>query len=165
MKIAIFSDLHDDWQNLKIFLNYCKLNQIEDLLFCGDLSKEETLEYLATNFIGRIYLVGGNADLFEDKKVKKYPNIIYQKDVLIFKFDELKIIAVHRPKELKEILEKNKEKFDFAFYGHTHQPVFKKNQQLIISNPGTLSGPPFQASFSILDSKKKILELKILSKI
>jgi len=163
MIIAIFSDSHDDGQNLKQLLNYCYQKKINTLLFCGDLANEETLEYLATNFSGQIFMVGGNADLFDIREVKKYSNIIYEEKVLRAKLGALKIIAVHKPKELEEILATTNEYFDFAFCGHTHRPDMKKKRQTIIANPGTLNGPVSQASFAVLDTETKKLELKILS--
>lgn len=163
MIIAIFSDCHDDGYNLKQFLNYCHQKKINNLLFCGDLTNEETLEYLTTNFGGQIFMVGGNADLFDERETKKYQNIIYGEKILHAKIGALKIIAVHKPKELEEILTTTNENFDFAFCGHTHRPDLKKYQQTIIANPGTLNGPVSQASFAVLDTETKKIELKILS--
>lgn len=163
MIIAIFSDSHDDWQNLKQFLDYCYQQKIKTILFCGDLANKETLEYLTTNFSGQIFMVGGNADFFDGRDIKKYSNIIYEEKVLRATMGALKIIAVHKPKELEEILATTNEYFDFAFCGHTHRPDMKKKRQTIIANPGTLNGPVSQASFAVLDTETKKLELKILS--
>ncbi len=165
MKIAIFSDLHDDWQNLKKFLDFCQQEKISTIISCGDLTNEETFEYLATNFSGQILMVGGNADLFDIDKIKKYSQITYEANILATEIAGLKILAIHKPKELTEILEKTPNQFDFAFFGHTHRPDFKKTGKTITANPGTLNGPLPQASFAVLDSNTKRLELKILSQI
>lgn len=163
MIIAIFSDSHDDWQNLKQFIDYCYQQKINTIIFCGDLANKETLEYLTANFSGQIFMVGGNADFFDGRDTKKYPNVTYEEKILRCKVDQQKIIAVHKPKELEEILATTNEYFDFAFCGHTHRPDMKKKRQTIIANPGTLYGPISQASFAVLDTKTKKLELKILS--
>ena len=59
MKVAIFSDLHDNIPNLNLFLNWVKKNQVSDLIFCGDLANVATLKYLAESFTGKIYIVDG----------------------------------------------------------------------------------------------------------
>lgn len=161
--IAIFSDCHDDYFNLKKFLNYCKQNEINKIIFCGDLSNEDTLNYLTKNFLGEIFIVGGNADLFEAKITKKYKNIHYSEKILFAEIEKSKIVVIHKPKELEDFLSKTKDHFDYAFCGHTHRPIIKKIRKTIMANPGTLNGPEPQASFAILNSKTKIIELKIIS--
>ncbi|MFZ4648609.1 MAG: metallophosphoesterase family protein [Patescibacteria group bacterium] len=163
MKIAIFSDLHDDGGNLKLFLDYCKHQKIKNLICCGDLANQESLENLATNFKGKIFMVGGNADLFDESETNIYPNIVFQPKILSFSLGALKIIAIHKPKELREELAKRSEKYDFAFHGHTHRPIISQNEKLITANPGSLNGPDYQASFAILDCATKKIELKILA--
>ena len=163
MKIAIFSDSHDDWQNLKQFLSYCDQQKINTILFCGDLANKETLEYLTANFSGQIFMVGGNADFFDGRDIKKYQNVTYEEKILRCEINQRKIIAVHKPTELMAALSASEEQFDFAFCGHTHRPDMKKKRQTIIANPGTLNGPVSQASFAVLDTETKKLELKILS--
>lgn len=163
MIIAIFSDSHDDWQNLKQLLSYCDQQKINTILFCGDLANKETLEYLTANFSGQIFMVGGNADLFDIREVKKYSNIIYEEKILRCEINQQKIIAVHKPTELMAALSASEEQFDFAFCGHTHRPDLKKKRQTIVANPGTLHGLISQASFAVLDTKTKKLELKILA--
>ena len=165
MKIAIFSDLHDDGGNLKKFLDFCRHQKIENLICCGDLANGESLENLATNFKGKIFMVGGNADLFDESETKKYPNIVFQPKILSFSLAALKIIAIHKPKELREELVKRDERYDFAFHGHTHRPIISQKDKLITANPGSLNGPEYQASFAILDSVTKKIELKILAHI
>ena len=161
MKIAIFSDLHDNIPNLKIFLLWVKKYKIPKLIFCGDLSNTDTLEYLTTNFSGEIFLVGGNADSFHLTDTKKIKNLIYDKDKLEIEIDNQKILIIHKPSDLKKILAIN-HNFDFAFHGHTHKPWLLKEDGLIIANPGTLSEVFSKSSFAILNTKTGELELKIL---
>ncbi len=165
MKIAIFSDLHDDWHNLDIFLDYCRKEKIATLIFCGDLANGQTLEHLAYNFSGKILMVGGNADLFGASETKKYPQITFAPQILSMKLAGLNILAIHKPKELREFLARRDEKPAYAFHGHTHRPALITEGQTTIANPGTLNGPPYQASFAILDSRSKALQLKVLSQL
>lgn len=164
MKVAIFSDLHDNIPNLNLFLNWVKKNKIERLIFCGDLANVATLKYLAESFTGKIYIVGGNADSFYLSDTKKFKNLVYAEDKLEFKIDNQKIIIVHKPTDLRRYLFEDNS-FNFAFYGHTHKPWFKQEDGVIVANPGTLKEYLGRSSFAILDTKNGKLELKILESI
>jgi phosphoesterase, MJ0936 family len=161
MKVAIFSDLHDNLPNLNNFLDWVKKNKIERLIFCGDLANVSTLKYLAENFTDKIYIVGGNADSFYLSDTKKFKNIIYEEDKLEFKLDNQKIIIVHKPTDLKKYLAEDNS-FNFAFYGHTHKPWLKQEDGVIVANPGTLKEVFGKSSFATLDTETGKLELQIL---
>ncbi len=77
MKIAIISDIHDNLVNLKKCLNWCADENIESLVCCGDITNSETLNYLANNFRGQIYLAKGNVEIYNEDEIKKYKNIFY----------------------------------------------------------------------------------------
>jgi len=158
MKVAIFSDLHDTLPNLNIFLAWVASHKIPKLIFCGDLTHQETLEHLIHNFKGEIFMVSGNADSYNPAGLK---NIVYHKDRLEIKIDNQKILVTHRPADLKKILADNNS-FDFAFHGHTHRPWLTQQDGLIIANPGTLSEIFSKSSFALLDTETGKLELKIL---
>lgn len=164
MKVAIFSDLHDNLPNLNLFLSWVIKNQVGSLIFCGDLANNETLKYLAENFTDKIYMVGGNADSFYLSDTKKFKNIIYAEDKLVFKIDNQKIIIAHKPNDLRRYLSENNS-YNFAFYGHTHKPWIKQEDGVIVANPGTLKEVFGKSSFAILDSETGKLELKILETI
>lgn len=164
MKVAIFSDLHDNIPNLNLFLNWVKNNQVKSLIFCGDLANVQTLKYLAESFTGKIYIVGGNADSFYLSDTKKFKNLVYQEDKLEFKIDNQKILIAHKPNDLKRYLFEDNS-FNFAFYGHTHKPWLKQEDGVIVANPGTLKEVFGKSSFAVLDSETGKLELKILETI
>lgn len=161
MKIAIFSDLHDNIPNLNLFLNWVNKNKIDNLIFCGDLASADTLKELATSFKKDIFIVGGNADSFYKKEAAQFKNITYNQEKLEFKLDDKKIIIVHKPTDLRKYLSEDNS-FDFAFYGHTHKPWIKQEDGVIVANPGTLKEYLGRSSFATLDTKNGKLELKIL---
>ncbi|MEI6835218.1 MAG: YfcE family phosphodiesterase [Candidatus Falkowbacteria bacterium] len=163
MKIVIFSDLHDNIPNLDILLTWISSNKITKLVFCGDMAHFETLEYLRHKFSGELFLVGGNADSFYAKDVRKLKKINYDEQRLEFKIENQKILITHKPADLKKYLAENSS-YDFAFHGHTHKPWMAKENGLIIANPGTLSEVFSKSSFALLDTKTGKLELKILEK-
>lgn len=161
MKIVIISDTHDNLANLKKFFNFCKREKINFLIHCGDVCQGNTLSEIEKNF-ERICLSLGNADLKDslfkrNKKTKIFENL---GEIGI---EKLKIGFCHQFNFEK--MKGKIENFDFFFFGHTHWPFFKKEKKCILSNPGNLAGLFYKASFLILDTETKILELKILEKI
>lgn len=162
MKVAIFSDLHDNINNLEMFLNWVEENKISKLIFCGDLCNKTTLEYLSSTFSGEIFMVGGNADLFLPEDTEGLKNLTYNEHKLEIKLGEQKILIAHKPTDLKRYLAQDSN-YDFAFHGHTHKPWMNKENGLVIANPGTLgSGSGPVASFAVLETDTGYLELKVL---
>lgn len=162
MKIAIIADLHDQLINLDKFFNYCQKNKIKKILCLGDVGREETINYLARNFSGDIFLVRGNADLYDQSILKKFSNIIDCQEIAYKKIGDLNIIFFHEPEKIKKA-PLDKFKADFIFYGHTHKPWLEKKADYFFVNPGNLAGLYYDASFAILDTKSHNLELKILN--
>jgi len=159
MRLAIISDTHDNLENLKKFFDFVKREKIEILIHCGDVCNGETLKEIEKNF-DKIFLSLGNADIKESilKEAKKTK--IFEKEGKI-EIDKLKIGFCHA----FNLKEKELENFDFYFFGHTHWPFLKKEKSCILANPGNLAGLYFKASFAILDTETKNLQLKILEKI
>lgn len=181
MLVAIISDSHDNLDNLKKFLDWSLENKIEKIICLGDVCKIESIKYLAHNFLREIFLVRGNACLYDEKDLKKYKNIKYYGEVGEIEIEGLKIAFTHEPEKIKKAnllkLDSDKQNLnelslnklapnnmppDFIFYGHTHKPWLKKEGETFIANPGTLGGIYYQATFAVLDTKSKNLELKIL---
>jgi len=159
MKIAIISDTHDNLENLKKFFDFAKKKKIKILIHCGDVCNGETLKEIEKNF-ERIYLSLGNADIKDSilKEAKKTK--IFENEGRI-EIENLKIGFCH----MFNLKEKNLEDFDFYFFGHSHWPFLKKEGNCYLANPGNLAGLFYKATFAILDTKTKKIELKILEKI
>jgi putative phosphoesterase len=159
MKLAIISDTHDNLENLKKFFEFTKKEKIEILIHCGDVCNGETLKEIEKNF-KEIYLCLGNADIKESLLKEAEKTKIFEKEGKI-KIDGLKIGFCHAFK----LKEKNLNDFDFYFFGHTHWPFLKKEGNCYLANPGNLAGLYYKATFAILDTKTRKVELKILEKI
>ena len=50
MKVVIISDVHNNTTNLKKVLDFCAKNKIGKIICCGDLSSNETLDFLNDHF-------------------------------------------------------------------------------------------------------------------
>lgn len=160
MKIAVISDIHDNQINLKKCLNWIKENKIKKIVCCGDITNSETLDILANDFDGKIFLVKGNVEIYREEELEKYNNIEYGGRIGIFKIGEKIVGACHEPFLIDKIFKKGEP--DIIFYGQTHKPWLAKKRGIEIINPGTLGGMFFRATFAIWDRENKKLELKIL---
>lgn len=158
MLIAIASDLHDNLSNWDIFNQQMKKQEIKSLLFCGDLCNEETLTQVAKSYEGNIYLISGNGELYSIKLTKNIDNLHHLGRYGTITIDKLKIALIHEP-EFQAELEKEQPQPDFIFYGHTHKPWFKKENNTIVANPGTLGGVFYPATYATLDTVSKELKL------
>jgi putative phosphoesterase len=159
MKIAIISDTHDNLENLKKFFKFSKKEKIEILIHCGDVCNGETLKEIEKNF-KKIYLSLGNCDMKDEILKKAKETKIFEKEGKI-EIENLNIGFCHefdyKNKKLKD--------FDFYFFGHSHWPFLKREGKCYLANPGNLAGLFYKATFAILDTKTKKLELKILEKL
>jgi hypothetical protein len=161
MKLAIISDIHDNLVNLEKCLKWCGANQVETLLCCGDVTNDETLEIIANDFTGKIYLVKGNIDFWDDKDVAAFEQINYLgRNSGAVKLDGKKIGLCHEPRLLDRLIEADKP--DIIFFGHTHQPWEETQSGVRCVNPGTLGGVFQKATFAAYDTANDDLQLIIL---
>lgn len=161
--VAIIADIHDNLANLEKCLTWCNQNKVSNIICCGDIGNLDTILFLAQNFSGEIFVITGNADIFEEKDIVKLTNIHYGGDISINEIAGLNIGFCHQPEKVQKIKELAPFNLDFIFFGHTHKPDLKKDGSTIIANPGTLAGVFSQATFAVLDTDKKNLELKVLA--
>lgn len=163
MKIIIISDIHDNLVNLEKCLNWAKKNKFKALICCGDLTNSETLKSLAANFDGSIHIINGNGEIYIEKEVKLYNNIIHYGKVGRIEFDKKTIGFCHEPYLIDRVRDLGE--CDIVFYGHTHKPWIEKRGSIDIVNPGTLGGMLSDGTFAILDTETGNLELKLLEKL
>jgi len=163
MKIAIISDIHDNLVNLKKCLDWCGSSGTEEIVCCGDVTNSDTLNYLSKNFANTIHLVKGNMELYDQSEIEYLKNIKYYGKTGRFNIDNLTIGACHEPYLFDRLLEMGK--YDFIFYGHTHRPWEEEKDGVKMVNPGTLSAMFQQATFALLDSESKKIQLLLLENI
>lgn len=160
MKIAIISDVHNNKTNLKKVLDYCRGENIQTIICCGDLASMKTLDFLNDNFSGGIYFCFGNMD---DSHLKNYDFEAKYKNTWIFRdYGETKIgnydIAfVHYPEKAKELCQTGK--YDFVFYGHTHKPWIEKVNNCTSLNPGNVANEIYPPTFAVWNTENDNFDL------
>ena len=147
MKIAIFSDLHDNLNNWQKFYNYINKEKIKLILFTGDLTSQSSFKRIKRDFKDKVFFVSGNADLFTSSELPEIQSI---------EIDNLKIALTHLPTKAKEL--SNNNNFDFIFYGHTHKPWIDKINKTYLVNPGSLN-ELINPTFAILNTLNKNIKL------
>jgi len=166
MKLAIISDTHDNLAILEKAVNWMKENNIEEIIHCGDICSPNTLQWLAENFPGKMHLVFGNVDNGQDemaKIAKKNSNIFLCGKSGEIKINSQKISFCHHPALARKLAQTGR--YNFVFYGHTHQPWEEELNGCRLINPGNLSNMLYKASFAVYDTKTEKLELKIIDRL
>ncbi len=161
MYVAIISDIHNNETNLKKVLEYCRINQIEKIICCGDLASLETLDFLDKNFSGEIFYTFGNMDddFFKHYSFDKdsYGKIKIFRNFGEMEIDGQKIAFVHFPRKARELCASGK--YQFVFYGHTHDPWEEKINECLMLNPGNVTGTRSWPTFAVWDTKKSKFKL------
>ena len=165
MMIAIVSDIHDNIANLRKCLDWCLGHGVEKIIQLGDITTLETIDYLATNFSGEIFMISGNLEIYRAGELAEYEykNIRYSGEIGLKEIGGLNIGFCHEPKNIKKVLKLASTAPDFIFYGHTHKPWLEHDGDMIIANPGNVAGVFHQATFAVLDTVTKKLDLKIIA--
>lgn len=159
MKIAVFSDTHNNFANIKKALEWIQKQGIELVLHCGDTSSQEAIEKIK-KFKGEAKIVKGNADWKMDDLPEKTE----------IELDGKKIAFCHFPDMAKKMAQSGN--FDIVFYGHTHRawdekvlmhPKQDAKEKIChMVNPGELAGQFFKPTFAVYDTLTGQLELKVL---
>jgi len=166
MKIAIFSDTHDNLVNFKKAISRAKRGETKLLIHCGDILKPETIKEALKNFpykahfvlseSDKCYFKNLSADYFDD-----LPNLKIWEDFGEIEVNGKKIAFCHLPKlAFKKAFAR---KYDVIFYGHLHKPWKTKIGKTTLINPGNLAGLFFRPTFALFDLKTEEFKLKILN--
>ncbi len=152
MRIAIISDTHNNLATAKKIIDWLNKEKIKLLLHCGDISSQDTMDEIEKNFKGEVEFVKGNADFDLDLPEKQE-----------LEAGGKKISFCHKPELAKELAQTGK--YDFVFYGHTHQPWQEKIGECHLVNPGEAAGQFTKPTFAVYDTATGKLELKIVERL
>jgi len=166
MKLAIFSDSHDNIPNLEKFLAWIKDNGVSEIIFCGDLCAPGTLKnVLAPGFSGPIHMVFGNVTDRElmPEVAASFSHVTHYGDQAEFETGGKKFAVIHYPEKARELAASGK--YNYVFYGHNHKPWIEQVGDTVLANPGTLGGLFAKATFAVLGIETGKMELKLLEQL
>ncbi|MFW2503851.1 metallophosphoesterase [Clostridium diolis] len=135
MLIAVVSDTH----RMTKYINLAKrlIKDADILIHLGD--NIDDAELLENNFKGKVYAVAGNCDYST-----KYPkeSVIEVNGKKIF-FTHGDLYGVKS--SMNNIYYRGRElNADIVLFGHTHQQLVEKEDDMILMNPGSISLPKFK---------------------
>lgn len=154
MKIAIFSDSHDNVSNLQIALDQANALGSKALLFLGDFCAPFSLKQIAESFVGPIHAVFGNNDgdpFLLSQIASGFDHVQLHGQYVELELGGRKIALNHYPEIAKRIAQSGE--FDAVFSGHDHLKYLHQFGETVWANPGEIMGRFGEPSFGIYDTK------------
>lgn len=166
MKIAIISDIHDNFHNLVLFFKKIKNYKIEKIICLWDMVNNWIAKMLASSEIPVIAIWWNNDwERVEITKtsLSKNSNLTIWFDTFdIINIDWRNIFITHYPM-LAKPMAKSWE-FDAVFYGHDHTKYLEKINNCLLVNPWEISAHKTSwASFAIYDTNNNTAQIIELS--
>jgi len=162
MKIAIISDIHENFHNLVLFFDKIKKYDIEKIIFLGDFINNGIAKMLASSDIP-VTAIWGNNDgekvAITKTSLEKGSNLTVGFGTYdSIKIDNRNIFITHYPLLAKPMARSGD--FDAVFYGHNHEHNIDKVVNCTIVNPGEISAHKTkEASFAIYNTKDNNAEI------
>lgn len=164
MLLAVFSDSHDNMENIKKSLAICAEKNVQHGVHLGDFCAPPALELLATAGI-QWKCVWGNIDgdkLLAYLRVKDYGTMdLVSEDFREIDVDNRKIFLTHYPEIAR--LAALSGQYDAAFHGHNHiaaqEMINVAGKEVLLANPGEIAGYRYgEPSFGIYTTENNSLE-------
>lgn len=163
MKLGVFSDTHDDLDNMRTVLQAYRAEGIEQLIHCGDMVSAATASQLE-GF--QVVYVDGNMDQASEE-IYRTLRELNPKNVSLptyeGQFNGVSIAVTHGDdeNELQRLIQDGS--FDYVFHGHTHRRRGERVGSTRVFNPGALGGLKFESwSYSIVDLASGEIEVREL---
>ncbi|MFH1253605.1 MAG: YfcE family phosphodiesterase [Candidatus Uhrbacteria bacterium] len=167
MKIAVISDIHENYHNLLLALKEIKKRKIKQIIFLGDFINGGLAKVLAASAIPTFAIWGNNDGdkvVITKTSMGKGSNLTMSDNVYDFLvFDKRKIFITHFPDLTKPMAQSGI--FDAVFYGHDHNKSKTLIGNCLIVNPGEISAHKTGvATFAIYDTQKNDIDFIELKK-
>jgi len=161
MKIAIISDIHENFHNLILALQAMEQHQIDQIICLGDLMNSGIAKLLATQVIP-VYMIWGNND---GEKVEIVQAALQEKSNLTVSTNtydflergERNIFITHYD-DLAIPMAQSGE-YDAVFYGHNHMEAVDQIGDCWVVNPGEIAASKTKRStFAIYDTEENTVD-------
>lgn len=168
MRIATFSDSHDQIKHLEAAIAAANQAGADMLLHCGDLCAPFMVDRLGNGFSGPIHIVFGNNDgdgrLLQTIAAKHY-HITLHGIYAEIETSGRKLAMIHYPEPARRIAQSGQ--FDLVVYGHNHlkhvEEIAKgSGTPSILANPGELLGMNGAPTWGLYDSNSGDFTLQTL---
>jgi uncharacterized protein len=154
MLIGVFSDIHDNLENLKKALDIFNNQKVQALIFCGDFCSPIPSRIIGAEFQGEVHCVFGNGDgdrfTISGVAASQYPNLKLHGEYAELEFDGAKVAVTHYPFYAKALARTGD--YDAVFSGHTHERHEERVGACLWLNPGELLGWQGQPTCAIYDT-------------
>ncbi len=140
MKIGILSDTHNNLENLQVALELFRIESIDTLIHCGDLTGVE----IARAMEGfRVIFVFGNGDIASGEiraallaqSPENYAGLVYTGRI---ENSRIAVTHGHLPGAVDEMVHAGE--YEYVFKGHSHQHKDETVGFTRLINPGALGG-------------------------
>ncbi len=159
MKIAIISDTHDNLDTLRKAVEIINREGVLHLFHAGDFTSPFTirvLKDLRCPFTG----IFGNNDGDKLLLREKFNGHIFNQPY-ITTFNGKRLAMMHEPVFIDALRDSGH--FDIIIFGHTHEPLVRYEKDVLIINPGELSGwlykRPTMAIVDLETMKAEVIEI------
>lgn len=153
MLVAIFSDVHDEVDNLLTALSLAEAAGCKHLLLAGDLTTLTTLRTLREEWSGGIDLVFGNNEWDHSSHLKlseQLHDLTHHGDIADITLYGRRIYMSHYPQNVPSAL--RAKIYDLIIYGHTHKAQSETIGSTLILNPGEIAGVRSAPTIAIYDT-------------
>ena len=158
MKIAVFSDTHDNIWKLERALGLMKNADV--LIHCGDLCSPFVIKRLGEASKGRpVHVVWGNNEgdiQLICQIAEKYSNIQLHGELAELELDGFKLAINHYPDIARSLA--NSDFYDLVCYGHDHTAYQGLIGDCILLNPGEIMGLKGKTTFAFVDTQSRQIE-------
>ena len=163
MKIGILSDTHNNLSNIQKALDIFSIYQPEYLIFCGDATNIESIQWFCEYPL--IYTFGNGdlatGDIAASLKAfnkENFAGFVYKGELAGKK---IAVIHGHWMDQLDELTSNGK--YDYVFTGHTHKRMDERVGKTRLINPGAVGGSGDEShSIAILDLNSDELIFEII---
>lgn len=166
MKIAIISDIHENFHNLVLFLKEISNHEIEQIICLGDFINNGIAKALANSSIP-VFAIWGNNDgskvAITKTSLAEGSNLTVGLETFDFlEIENRKIFLTHYPILAKPMAKSGD--FDAVFFGHDHLANQEKINDCLLLNPGEISAHiTGSATFAVYDTATNSAEIFTLT--
>lgn len=161
MLIGVFSDVHDNLENLRKALAVFNERGVESLIYCGDFCSPIPSRVMGEGFDGDIHVVFGNGDgdrfAISNVASTQYPNLKLHGEYAELELGGANIAATHYPFYAKALARTGD--YQAVFSGHTHERHEEKIGDCLWLNPGEILGWKGPATCAIYDTSTNSAEV------